>query len=63
MYEKDEIIINGKKLNEKQKMVLIEAINGHIEFGVQCRHFLDDNGVDFEEQKKTVREIDDLFIR
>lgn len=64
LYEKNEIIINGKTLNDKQKMVLIEAINGHVEFGVQCKNFLSDEcGIDFEEQKEIVNEINDLFIR
>lgn len=64
LYEKDEIMINGKTLNDKQKVVLIEAINGHMEFGVQCRNFLaDECEIDFEEQKEIVSEIDDLFIK
>lgn len=64
MYEKDEIMINGITLNEKQKIMLIEAIGGHMEFGVQCNNFIEEEaGIGESEQKEIIYEIDDMFIR
>ena len=64
MYEKDEIVINGITLNEKQKIMLIEAIGGHVEFGVQCSNFIEEEkGIEESEQEEIINEIDDMFIR
>lgn len=64
LYREDSIVINGKELNVEQATMLIEAINGNIEFGVQCSGFLEDGcGIDASRQSELLNEIDTLFIK
>lgn len=63
-WDRDEIIINGKKLNADQTTILIEAINGNAQFGTQYEGFLEDAcGMSIDKQMEIVNEVDNMFVR
>lgn len=63
-WDRDEIIINGTKLNADQATVLIEAINGNSQFGTQCEGWMEDGcNISIEKQVELVEQIDNMFIR
>lgn len=64
LWKNEVIIINGVKLTERQSTVLVEAIYGHVEFGIQYEGFLEEAcGISPEEQKEAIHEINEMFIR
>lgn len=63
-WDRDEIIINGKKLNADQTTILIEAIYGNVQFGTQCEGWLEDAcGISVDRQMEIVNEVDNMFVR
>lgn len=58
-----DIRVNGKKLTDRQVLLLTEAINGHYEIGVQYESYLADAcDMSVEEQKEIVGELHRMIV-
>lgn len=55
------IVVNGVTLTNEQATVIIEAINGHKDFGVQYSGYLESIGMDDKEQVDIVDSLYDLL--
>lgn len=60
--QKDKITINGIELNDKQVLMVKEAMNGHNEFGAQFEGYLEsEEGLSIDEQSLIISSICDMF--
>ena len=60
--QKDKITINGIELNDKQVLMVKEAMNGHNEFGAQYEGYLESaEGLSIDEQSSIISSIYNMF--
>ena len=60
--QKDKITINGIELNDKQVLMVKEAMNGHNEFGAQYEGYLESvEGLSVDEQSSIIASIYNMF--
>lgn len=58
----NEVIINGKRLDDESATMLFEAINGHFKMGAQREDFMaEERGISVDEQLDLIHYIYELF--